>query len=172
MAIHPVQKKEDIMSGKFLKCRMLLSVMLIVSLLSCPDIFAEGPRNHDRGQKSSGRQDRQNHVRYDRQNYRNEKQDNEALFWSGIGITALVLGAIIASTPPKRQQAARVIQQPVIVTQPAPYSDGLFPVNIPGPNGTYTTVMIRRYGAGFLGPQGEYYPEFPRMDILDAIYVR
>ena len=36
-----------------------------------------------------------------------------------------------------------------------------FTVNVPRKNGGYTAVVIRRTGNGFVGPQGEFYSEFP-----------
>ena len=45
-----------------------------------------------------------------------------------------------------------------------------FTVNIPNDRGGYTTVLIKRSGNGFTGPQGEYYPEFPTVAQLKIIY--
>lgn len=43
-------------------------------------------------------------------------------------------------------------------------------VNIPNANGTTTAVVLKRSGSGFIGPQGEYYPSFPPMAQLTAMY--
>ena len=53
---------------------------------------------------------------------------------------------------------------------PATNPDDLFTVNIPNSQGTYTAVTLRRSGNGFVGPQGEFYTEFPRVEQLKAMY--
>jgi hypothetical protein len=45
-----------------------------------------------------------------------------------------------------------------------------FTINIPNYHGGYTTVVIKRSGNGFTGPQGEFYPEFPKIFQLKMIY--
>lgn len=45
-----------------------------------------------------------------------------------------------------------------------------FTVNIPNSKGGYTAVSLKRSGSGYTGPQGEYYPDFPRVDQLRAMY--
>jgi hypothetical protein len=48
-----------------------------------------------------------------------------------------------------------------------------YTVNIPGADGNgYIPVLIRKSGPGFLGPQGEYYSEFPRIAQLQLMYGR
>ena len=59
-----------------------------------------------------------------------------------------------------------VMSQPeqVIVTAQAPapvYGQDTFPINIPNGNGSYTTVVIKKSGNGYVGPQGEFYAQFP-----------
>lgn len=49
-------------------------------------------------------------------------------------------------------------------------SENEFTINIPNAKGGYTAVTLRRSGQGFTGPQGEYYPEFPRIDQLKVMY--
>lgn len=45
-----------------------------------------------------------------------------------------------------------------------------FTVNIPNDRGGYTAVVIKRSGNGFIGPQGEFYPEFPKVSQLKVMY--
>jgi hypothetical protein len=45
-----------------------------------------------------------------------------------------------------------------------------FTINIPNANSGYTAVTLKRSGNGFVGPQGEYYPEFPQVEQLRTIY--
>jgi hypothetical protein len=60
-----------------------------------------------------------------------------------------------------------------IPAAPAPNStnnEDAFTVNIPNLKGTYTAVTLKRSGHGFVGPQGEYYSEFPSIDQLKVMY--
>ena len=45
-----------------------------------------------------------------------------------------------------------------------------FTVKIPNDHGGYTTLLIKRSGNGFTGPQGEFYPEFPTVSQLKMMY--
>jgi len=45
-----------------------------------------------------------------------------------------------------------------------------FIVNVPNNHGGYTAVVIKRSGSGFIGPQGEFYPEFPKVSLLKVMY--
>ena len=74
----------------------------------------------------------------------------------------------------------KVVHQPVIeqveVVQAQPVQQvveqGTFPVNIPNGNGSYTTVVIKRSGNGYVGPQGEFYASFPSVVQLRAMYAK
>lgn len=48
----------------------------------------------------------------------------------------------------------------------------VFTVYIPDSRGGYTPVTLKRSGDGFLGPQGEFYPEFPKVEQLRVMYVK
>jgi hypothetical protein len=69
-----------------------------------------------------------------------------------------------------------VIQQPVTIVQPATISTpevggaDSFTINIPNNNGGYTAVTLKRSGNGYIGPQVEFYPEFPKVSHLQVIY--
>lgn len=45
-----------------------------------------------------------------------------------------------------------------------------FVVNVPNSNGSYTPVKIKKKAEGFVGPQGEYYPKFPKVEQLEVMY--
>lgn len=45
-----------------------------------------------------------------------------------------------------------------------------FNVNIPNRKGGYTAVTLKRSGSGYIGPQGEYYSDFPKVEQLRAMY--
>lgn len=66
------------------------------------------------------------------------------------------------------QQAPQVIQQAPQVIQQAPAAEQT--INIPNTNGSYTAVKLVRKDNGYVGPQGEYYPEFPSVEQLKTLY--
>ncbi|NQU95072.1 MAG: hypothetical protein HQ549_02400 [Candidatus Omnitrophica bacterium] len=45
-------------------------------------------------------------------------------------------------------------------------------VNVPNCNGSYTPIALRKYGTGYIGPQGEYYHGNPTVAQLRALYGR
>ncbi|MCB9771613.1 MAG: hypothetical protein H6754_03600 [Candidatus Omnitrophica bacterium] len=51
-------------------------------------------------------------------------------------------------------------------------NDGSFLINIPNLKGSgYTGVTLKRSGDGYVGPQGEFYSEFPKVAQLQSMYV-
>ena len=58
----------------------------------------------------------------------------------------------------------------VIPSAPINHSEEFISVNVPNKNGGYTAVDVKRTENGFLGPQGEFYAEFPRVDQLKVMY--
>ncbi len=75
-------------------------------------------------------------------------------------------------------QGFQVIPPPSVVVDAATVSrtavvdeEEVFTVNIPLSKGGYKAVMIKRDGEGFQGPQGEFYPEFPKVEQLKVMYV-
>ena len=61
------------------------------------------------------------------------------------------------------------IAPPPMPAQPAA-ADKTFTVNIPNVRGTYTPVILTKSGTGFIGPQGEFYAEFPCVEQLKVMY--
>ncbi|MCA9400684.1 MAG: hypothetical protein KC713_03595, partial [Candidatus Omnitrophica bacterium] len=49
-------------------------------------------------------------------------------------------------------------------------NDAVFIINIPDEKGGYTPIKLTRKNSGFVGPQGEYYDSFPRVEDLKVIY--
>ena len=43
-------------------------------------------------------------------------------------------------------------------------------LNIPNTAGGYAAVLIKKSGKGFIGPQGEFYSEFPKVSQLQLMY--
>jgi len=70
----------------------------------------------------------------------------------------------------------RVVNMPVeesqVVAVPSEKPQDSFTVNIPNGHSGYTTVILKRSGQGYVGPQGEFYPEFPKIEQLRAMYAK
>ncbi len=80
-------------------------------------------------------------------------------------------GTYVAAPAPVIYQPVYVDQTPPVVVQYQQSSTGGYlAVNVPNKRGGYTTVQLKRISNGFLGPQGEYYSEFPTIGQLQAIY--
>lgn len=45
-------------------------------------------------------------------------------------------------------------------------------VQVPNPNGSYIPVTLQKYSDGYTGPNGEFYPEYPTVDQLKAMYAK
>ena len=58
----------------------------------------------------------------------------------------------------------------VAPTDPLLSEENSFTVNIPNDKGGYTAVVIKRSAKGFVGPQGEFYQEFPKVAQLKLMY--
>ena len=65
-----------------------------------------------------------------------------------------------------------VVYQSVPTAVATATTNGYFTINVPNNRGGYTSVDLKRIETGFLGPQGEFYAEFPRVSQLQAIYGR
>lgn len=49
-------------------------------------------------------------------------------------------------------------------------AESSFTVNVPNAKGGYTAVIITRSSTGFIGPQGEFYAQFPKVSQLQVMY--
>jgi hypothetical protein len=75
-------------------------------------------------------------------------------------------------------QPVQVIESPAVVSAAAPQvvsaaggdAPDSFTVNVPDDKGGYISIVVKRSGSGFTGPQGEYYSEFPKVAQLKAMY--
>ena len=82
-----------------------------------------------------------------------------------------------AVTPPATVSQPVVASQPVVtqsaVTPPTPAPadiEDMITVNVPNARGGYTAVILKPSGKGFVGPQGEFYTEFPKVSQLKLMY--
>ena len=65
------------------------------------------------------------------------------------------------------------VAQTVTVTAAPATSAGIddsFTINVPNNKGGYTAVVLKKSGNGFIGPQGEFYSEFPKVSQLQLMY--
>jgi len=67
------------------------------------------------------------------------------------------------------QPAVTIVQSVPVVVAP-PVVQNAFPINVPNDKGGYTSVIIKRSGNGYVGPQGEFYAEFPKVSQLKVMY--
>lgn len=84
----------------------------------------------------------------------------------GIYYQSTPQGYIVAQPP---QIAPSFVSRPANSVE---NNDGSFLVNIPNRKGSgYTGVTLKRSGDGYVGPQGEFYSEFPKVAQLQVMYV-
>ena len=178
---------------------MLIVIVMVVAVVS-QDAYAWGGRGGRGG----------------RYYWHGGRWYNNSWFWFDAGVTALAIGAIAASLPPRYSTVyaggvpyyyydgiyyrpcpsgyvvvPAPMAAPVVVTTPAvaqpvvtvpienanvaqavsPATQGEpFTVNVPNYKSSYTPVTLTRSGTCFIGPQGEYYPEFPKIKQLKEMY--
>jgi hypothetical protein len=168
------------MFKRILRIRVFLVMLLILTLFS-PSVFARGgdrggDRGHDRGRS---------HYYHDGRWY------EHGWFGFGFAVSALTIGALIEALPPRhttvvvdntpyyhddtyyyRQlpEGNYVVVAPPVVVQPQYQAIDVSTVNIPNSRGGYTSVTLRRSGNGYIGPQGEYYPNYPSVEQLRMMY--
>ena len=83
---------------------------------------------------------------------------------------------VVAAPVVYAQPQQVVVTQPVttqfpsaVVAAPMAIQD-TFTVNVPNNSGGYSAVVIKRSGNGYVGPQGEFYSEFPKVAQLKVMY--
>ena len=78
---------------------------------------------------------------------------------------------IVQASITQPQPVATAPAASVTASAATPAADEVFTINIPNTkSGGYTAVTIKRSGAGFVGPQGEFYAEFPKVAQLQTVY--
>ncbi|MCX5707432.1 MAG: DUF6515 family protein [Candidatus Omnitrophica bacterium] len=72
-----------------------------------------------------------------------------------------------------------VVPQPAVAVAPAPVflapqqvPNETVTINVPNSNGSYTAITLVKRDNGYIGPQGEYYPDHPTLEQLRALYGR
>lgn len=75
-----------------------------------------------------------------------------------------------AVPPPAGAKALEVQTTATTTTSPSSADEDSITINIPNKNGGYTPVVIKKTDKGFVGPQGEFYAEFPKVSQLQTVY--
>ena len=82
---------------------------------------------------------------------------------------------VVVAQPAPPVTTVTVVQPPTTVVE-APVApvvaQDAFPINVPNNAGGFTTVLIKKSGNGYVGPQGEFYPEFPKVAQLKVMYAK
>jgi len=63
-----------------------------------------------------------------------------------------------------------VVQSVGTTSVPAAGMGDSITVNIPNNKGGYNAVVLKPSGKGYVGPQGEFYSEFPKVSQLQLMY--
>jgi hypothetical protein len=92
--------------------------------------------------------------------------------------TGVILSSPVVETPEIIEQPAPTVvttapnypTTEIVPAQTTTDTDNEITINIPNSAGGYTSVLMKRSGNGFVGPQGEFYSEFPKVSVLKAIY--
>lgn len=114
---------------------------------------------------------------------------------SGYAVVSAPVGAVIQELPPWYRQIpygkttyyfynnTYYVQEPAgytVVTPPSPVvtanplaveaPEKTVIVTVPNLNGSYIPVTLEKYSHGYKGPNGEFYPDYPTIDQLKAMY--
>jgi len=87
---------------------------------------------------------------------------------NGVYYTYTQYGYQAVATP--AGASAPLVETAAVTSVASAGSDDSFTVNIPNSKGGYNTVIIKRSGNGFVGPQGEFYADFPKVSQLQVMY--
>jgi len=95
-----------------------------------------------------------------------------------MAVPAPVAAPLVAAAPVSYVQQAPLVPvapesiTPAPVTAPAVPSNGNFDIYVPNSDGTYTLVTLKQTDKGYIGPQGELYPEHPTVEKLKVLYAK
>jgi hypothetical protein len=91
-----------------------------------------------------------------------------------VAVTPPPANPAVAPTPsvPSEAATAPANTPPKVESTPAQQSGETVIVNMPNTKGGYTPVKLVKTDKGYLGPQGEFYPDHPTVDELKVLYGR
>jgi len=78
----------------------------------------------------------------------------------------------VASAPVQQNYSAPPAYPTTASAAPKGSESNTYDIYLPNGNGTFTLVQLSKTGNGYLGPQGEYYPNYPTMDQLKERYLK
>lgn len=86
-------------------------------------------------------------------------------------ITPVIAQSTVLPAP---QPAAAVPQVQAAPAAPAENPSNLdtIEIHLPNGDGTFTLIKLKQTATGFLGPQGEFYPDHPTVDQLKERYIK
>ncbi|MFH1245481.1 MAG: DUF6515 family protein [Candidatus Omnitrophota bacterium] len=88
-------------------------------------------------------------------------------YYDNIYFTACPYGYIVVPAPLENENVVIAFSAAV---PPQKVSGETLTINVPNTNGSYTAVALVKQKDGYIGPQGEYYPEHPTIDQLKVLY--
>lgn len=88
-------------------------------------------------------------------------------YYDNVYLTACPSGYIVVPAP---LENANVVVASSAVAPPQKVSGETVTINVPNANGSYTPVALVKQKDGYIGPQGEYYPEHPTIEQLKVLY--
>jgi hypothetical protein len=89
-----------------------------------------------------------------------------------VAITPPLANPAVASAPSTKPAVDSVTANtpPKVESTPAEKSGETFTVNVPNAKGGFTSVNLVKTDKGYLGPQGEFYPDHPTVEELKVLY--
>jgi len=89
-------------------------------------------------------------------------------YYDNIYYTTCPSGYIVVPAPVVVRP--NVVAAPTVVIPQQKSSGETVVINVPNSDGSYTPVTLTKYGDGYIGPQGEYYPGRPTVEQLKVLY--
>ena len=77
---------------------------------------------------------------------------------------------VMQQTPPPAPANTGTVVEKVIPSAPVEKTDKTFTINVPNIKGGFTAVTLKKTANGYTGPQGEFYPDIPSVEQLQAMY--
>jgi len=91
--------------------------------------------------------------------------------YTAYGYQAVATPVGVVAAPTAVPATAPIVQADAVTVTPSSVNtDDSYTVNIPNGKGGYNAVLLKRSGNGFIGPQGEFYAEFPKVSQLQLMY--
>jgi hypothetical protein len=83
-------------------------------------------------------------------------------------VTPVASPAVAPAVSTAASSATKV--QSLNTAKPVGEAEESFTINVPNAKGEFTPVKLVKHDKGFIGPQGEFYPDHPTVDELKVLY--